>query len=57
MEEKPMKIGFIGGGNMGSAMLGGILRKGLYQKEEVIVSDLSEERLAYIKEKLGTDIM
>lgn len=51
-----MKIGFIGGGNMGSAMLGGILRKGLYQKEEVIVSDLSEERLAYIKEKLGTEV-
>ena len=50
-----MKIGFIGGGNMGTAMLGGILRKEIYKKEEIIVSDLSPERLSYIKEKLGVE--
>ena len=32
-----MKIGFIGCGNMGSAMISGMLKKGLYRKDEVIV--------------------
>ena len=39
-----MKIGFIGCGNMGSAMISGILKKGLYKKDEIIVSNLTEER-------------
>ena len=38
-----MKIGFIGCGNMASAMIGGILRRGIFQKEEIIVSNLTEE--------------
>ncbi len=50
-----MKIGFIGCGNMGTAMLSGILRQGICKKEEVIVSDLSLERLSYIKEKMGVE--
>ena len=37
-----MKIGFIGCGNMGSAMIGGILRQGIFSKEEIIVSNLAE---------------
>ncbi len=28
-----MKIGFIGCGNMGSAMISGMLKKGLYKKD------------------------
>lgn len=35
-------LGFIGCGNMGTAMLTGILDKELYKKEQVIVSHLSE---------------
>ena len=38
-----MKIGFIGCGNMGSAMIGGILRQGIFSKDEIIVSNLTEE--------------
>ena len=38
-----MKIGFIGCGNMGSAMIGGILKKGVFEKNEIIVSNLTEE--------------
>ena len=38
-----MKIGFIGCGNMGSAMIGGILKKGVFEKKEIIVSNLTEE--------------
>lgn len=48
-----MKIGFIGCGNMGSAMIGGILKKGLFEKNEIIVSNLTEEGSRRSKEKLG----
>ncbi len=34
-----MKIGFIGLGNMGSAILGGILKQGIAKAEDVIVTD------------------
>ena len=37
-----MKIGFIGCGNMGSAMIGGILKNGVFEKNEIIVSNLPE---------------
>lgn len=48
-----MKIGFIGCGNMGSAMIGGILKKGIFPKEEIIVSNLTEEGSRRSREKLG----
>ena len=50
---KLMKIGFIGCGNMGSAMISGMLKKGLYKKDEIIVSNLTEEGSKRSKEKLG----
>ena len=34
-----MKIGFIGLGNMGSAILGGIIKQGSVKPEDVIVTD------------------
>ena len=37
-----MKIGFIGLGNMANAMIGGILAKGLYTKDELIGSSKTE---------------
>ena len=48
-----MKIGFIGCGNMGSAMIGGILKKGVFEKNEIIVSNLTEEGSKRSREKLG----
>ena len=48
-----MKIGFIGCGNMGSAMISGMLKKGLYKEDEIIVSNLTEEGSKRSKEKLG----
>ena len=48
-----MKIGFLGCGNMGSAMIGGILKKGIFAKEEIIVSNLTEEGSRRSREKLG----
>lgn len=48
-----MKIGFIGCGNMASAMIGGILKKGIYEKKEIIVSNLTEAGSRRSQEKLG----
>ncbi|MDY4694155.1 MAG: pyrroline-5-carboxylate reductase [Blautia sp.] len=47
-----MKIGFIGCGNMGSAMISGILKKGIYSCDEIIVSNLTEEGNRRSREKL-----
>ncbi len=38
-----MKIGFIGGGNMGSALIGGLLASG-YKGKDITVCELSEEK-------------
>ena len=46
-------LGFIGCGNMAQAMLKGILQKGLYQKDQIIVSRRNEEALAQIHRQLG----
>lgn len=38
-----MKIGFIGMGNMGKAMVGGMLKKGIAKPEEIFASEKSEK--------------
>ncbi len=48
-----MKIGFIGLGNMAQAMIGGILTKGLYQKQDIIGSCKTEETAKRIREQFG----
>lgn len=50
------KIGFIGSGNMGGAMIGGILKSGLVAKEDIYVSDISEPSLARMKESYGVQV-
>jgi pyrroline-5-carboxylate reductase len=44
------KVGFIGGGNMGEALIKGLLASGRLEVGQVIVSDISLERLGYLKE-------
>lgn len=51
-----MKITFIGGGNMGEAMLAAVLARGLSSKEEVTVSDISEFRREYLEQKYGVPV-
>lgn len=50
---KQMKIGFIGSGNMASAMIGGIIKKGIVAKEDIFASDNSEAARQAAEEKLG----
>lgn len=45
------KIGFIGCGNMGQAMIGGIVKSGITTPENIIVSDMNENFLASMKNK------
>lgn len=46
-----MKIGFIGAGNMASALIGGMLSAGTFKAEEISVSDNSEKALSVWREK------
>ncbi|MFC1941079.1 pyrroline-5-carboxylate reductase [Chloroflexota bacterium] len=52
-----MKITFIGGGNMGEAMLSAILDKGLSQPQDISVSDVSEIRRQYLEQKYDVTAM
>ncbi len=49
-------LGFIGCGNMAQAMLKGILTKGIYAKEDVLVSRRSETALKEIQKQLGVTV-
>ena len=49
------KIGFIGMGNMGYAMLNGALK--VFPKEELIFTDVSSERVKFVSEKTGVSYL
>ena len=51
-----MKIAFIGGGNMGTAILSALIDKGLARPDDITVSDIMEERLAYLKSTYGVSV-
>ncbi len=47
------KIGIIGIGNMGEAILNGIIKNSNIKPDEIIVSDINKERIDYIINKYG----
>lgn len=47
------RVAFIGCGNMGSALISGILESELISKDKVLVTDIRPKRLEYIREKEG----
>ncbi len=52
------KVGIIGGGNMGEAIINGIINSGIYKPQEIIVSDIRKERVDYLVNRYnvaGTD--
>lgn len=51
-----MKIGFIGGGNMGSAMMKGIIKGGLCDAENVMVSDAYQPTLDKLASEDGVNV-
>ena len=50
------KAGFIGAGNMATAMMSGIVAGGIFMPEEIIMTDVSGERLSFVKEKYGVAV-
>jgi len=50
------KLGFLGGGMMAEALIGGILKKKLFPASNMLVSDVTEARLQYLKEKYAVNV-
>lgn len=46
-----MKLGFIGAGNMGSAIIGGVISAGIVNSQDIIVSDRDADKLNTLNEK------
>ncbi|MEE9325355.1 MAG: pyrroline-5-carboxylate reductase [Dehalococcoidia bacterium] len=46
-----LKLAFIGGGIMGEAMIGGVMRNGLTSADAIIASDPDAQRRAWLQEK------
>ena len=55
MPLKGRKIGFLGGGAMGEALVAGLLRAGLAAPSQIYISDVSEQRLEQLRQKLGVN--
>ncbi|MFH1897563.1 MAG: pyrroline-5-carboxylate reductase [Candidatus Desantisbacteria bacterium] len=51
------KLAFIGAGNMAEALIQGILKASLLKKDEIIATDVSQERAAYVQEKTGVNVL
>ena len=48
-----MKVGFIGGGNMASAMIGGMIRKGVVSEDDILVSVRTEKSVERLTNQFG----
>lgn len=48
-----MKLGFIGAGNMAQAIIGGIISKGIVNKEEIIASAATNKTITKVTEEYG----
>lgn len=48
-----MKVGFIGGGNMASAMIGGMIRKGVVSVDDILVSVRTEKSVERLTNQFG----
>lgn len=46
-------IGFIGGGNMGEAIIGAVIRSALCRPENIFAADIQKERLGYLSTTYG----
>lgn len=49
------RIGFIGAGNMAEALVRGLLQAGLFRAQDILASDIKEERLRLFRESFGVE--
>ena len=53
MKNYTWKLGFIGAGNMATAMMTGIVASGILSASDILMSDVSAERLSFLNERYG----
>ena len=51
-----MKLGFIGTGNMASAIMSGVIKNNIFLANEIIGSDLLASGREKVKEQFGVDL-
>eukprot|EP00927_Polykrikos_kofoidii_P056060 TRINITY_DN50241_c0_g1_i1.p1 TRINITY_DN50241_c0_g1~~TRINITY_DN50241_c0_g1_i1.p1 ORF type:complete len:268 (-),score=60.33 TRINITY_DN50241_c0_g1_i1:306-1109(-) len=51
-----ISLGFIGGGQMAEALIGGLIASGVTEKEKVVVSEPFEARRTYMQQKFGVQV-
>ena len=57
MSVKGQKVGFIGGGNMGEALIKGLVAANLVPPESIFASDVRPERLRMLEEQYGVQLL
>lgn len=51
------KLGFIGCGNMATAILGGVVKSGYVEPQEICIFDIDTEKANFLKEKYGVNVL
>ena len=51
-----MKLGFIGTGNLASAILRGVVAASKIKPEEIMIYDINEEKLSQLNEELSVNV-
>jgi len=57
MSVKGKKIGFLGAGNMGEAMIKGLLKAGLVSPQAIFATDVRLERLREVEKLYGIQVL
>ena len=57
MKQRGQKIGFIGAGNMGAALIGAVIGSKLYEPSQVCAFDVDPQRCAAIGEQTGIELL
>ncbi len=50
------RIAFLGGGNMAEALIRGLVAAGTTKPDRILATDVSDDRLAYLKKAYGIDV-
>jgi pyrroline-5-carboxylate reductase len=53
---KSVKLGMIGGGVMGEALLSRLIAQKIYQPAEIVVSEKSQQRRNFLKQQYGVEV-
>lgn len=56
MKKKKFKLAFVGCGNMGEALIKGLLGKGFIRSQDMIAADASRQRLAHLQKTYSVEV-